>query len=356
MQHSAALPLQRHQILATRDPEEARAFLRLREFRLDMPAREAAHLDMRINGFFFPGLYLGSLQYGAAVEIRTDPSYDDHRLVMPIRGHFEAEIARDAIAYGPDTAILLSPTLGRSIRAERGNTGLNVFLKGSALRRQLAALLGELPKAPLEFAPAIALGAGYGRSLMHHVRAAIADLDQPAPLLNPITMSLFEQFLTTGLLLAHPHSYSEALRRLPQAAAPRDVRRAIDFIEANLDMPIGLADIAAAARVPGRTLLAHFKQYKGMSPMECLRRARFARVRQILQCAKPQENVTKVAMNFGFNHLGRFAVEYRKRFGESPSQTLRQRRDTAPARMAARHGRAGLNDLPHIMGDSPWQG
>jgi hypothetical protein len=69
---------------------------------------------------------------------------------MPIRGRFEAAIARDAVACGPGTAILLSPTLGRMLRAERGNAGLSLLLKGFALRRQLAALLGEVPKEPVE--------------------------------------------------------------------------------------------------------------------------------------------------------------------------------------------------------------
>lgn len=36
--------------------------------------------------------------------------------------------------------------------------------------------------------------------------------------------------------------------------------------------------------------------------------------------------MTAIAMGWGFTHMGRFAVEYRKRFGESPSETLRQRR------------------------------
>jgi AraC-like DNA-binding protein len=40
----------------------------------------------------------------------------------------------------------------------------------------------------------------------------------------------------------------------------------------------------------------------------------------------PGASVTAVAMNFGFFHLGRFATSYRKRFGESPSETLRHGR------------------------------
>lgn len=36
--------------------------------------------------------------------------------------------------------------------------------------------------------------------------------------------------------------------------------------------------------------------------------------------------MTQVAYRWGFNHLSRFAADYRRLFGEVPSQTLRRRR------------------------------
>ena len=43
----------------------------------------------------------------------------------------------------------------------------------------------------------------------------------------------------------------------------------------------------------------------------------------MLRMADPSESVTRIALDAGFRQLGRFAVEYRKRFGECPSETLK---------------------------------
>jgi transcriptional regulator GlxA family with amidase domain len=60
--------------------------------------------------------------------------------------------------------------------------------------------------------------------------------------------------------------------------------------------------------------------------MRYLRNARFQQAREALRRAPPETSVTDIAMTWGFSHMGRFSVEYRKRFGESPSDTLKRRR------------------------------
>jgi transcriptional regulator GlxA family with amidase domain len=181
--------------------------------------------------------------------------------------------------------------------------------------------------------PEMDLSAGYGHSLARYVLAAVADFEQPnSALLNPITMNMFQQFIMTGLLLSHPNNYREALRRLARRIAPRDVKRAIDYIDAHLDSAVTLAAIVEASGVAGRTLLKHFRDTKGVSPMRYLCNARFEKVREALARAQPGESVTTIAMSWGFSHLGRFSVEYRTRFGERPSETLRRRH-----RFSSRH-------------------
>ena len=80
--------------------------------------------------------------------------------------------------------------------------------------------------------------------------------------------------LATCLLLSHRPSYSEALLTGQAPARPRTLRRALDFIEANLDQPMAPGDITAAAGCQARTLFLTFQEYLGESPMNYVRRRR----------------------------------------------------------------------------------
>ena len=320
--------LERHRVFRSRDAEETRAFLSTKGYRFDPAWRRERQLDARINAVYMPNLYVAYIQYGSvSVELTPGPERKDHLIQLPITGQLETRIGAQSILCDPRRAAVASPRRETcQLLSAADSARLQLCISGDALNWQLAALLGQTPEAALEFAPAMELEAGYGQRLAGYVLAAVADLEQPgSALLNPLTMSMFEQFIMTGLLLSHPHNYFEALRHRAAAVAPRDVKRAIDYIEANLDSAVTLDSIVAASGVAGRTLLKHFKDTKGVSPMRYVCNARFERVREALARAQPGESVTEIAMRWGFSHLGRFSVEYRRRFGESPSDTLRRR-------------------------------
>lgn len=104
-------------------------------------------------------------------------------------------------------------------------------------------------------------------------------------------------------------------------AATAHVRRAVDYIDANLSARVTLEDIVRVAGVSGRALFRHFRSATGASPMAYLRNARFLRVRDALRQSGADQKIVDVAARWGFDHMGRFAVEYRQRFGERPSDT-----------------------------------
>jgi AraC-like DNA-binding protein len=323
-----ALPLHNRPVFSCRDPDRTRAYMAAKEFGLELPPREAKEFDFLSNVAYLPGSYLGYIRYGAAATIRVPDvrARDDYWIHLPVRGASQITNSAGSAVCKAGQAICSSP-VGHLTQSQTASSRLTFSVTRATMVRQLEALLGEAAGRTLEFAPILDLEAPAGRQLARRVALVLEDFNEPgAPVSNPLLLNTYEQLLITGLLMSQPSTYSDMLQRLGTKAAPGSVKRAIDFIEAHLHLPVTLADISAASGVPGRTLLQHFKDHRGMSPMRYLRDARFARVRDALMRAEGR-SITQVASEFGFAHLGRFAVDYRERFGETPSQTYRRRRE-----------------------------
>jgi len=96
------------------------------------------------------------------------------------------------------------------------------------------------------------------------------------------------------------------------------------LMEAQLADPLTVEELAASLEVSTRALQVAFKSVRGLSPRTALRQMRLDRARQILLAAGRETGVTEIALSCGLEHLGRFSQDYRRRFGESPSATLRR--------------------------------
>jgi AraC-like DNA-binding protein len=330
-------------VFQSRDRDETQAWLQKVDFRVDYPVRAASQLDTRLNGIYLPGMYLGYAQYGSAVLVRASPARNDYWVQLPLRGHLEATVGRNCIDCNPDCAWIASPTRQDyyTMRSDADSARIHMCLNKSALTHQLEMLLNDSLGAPLELAPTMSLTNGYGNSLARFAWMVTNDLDRAGSIyFAPAAMIMLEQFIFTALLMSHPHNYSAALQRLERPIAPRDVKRAIDYIHAHVDAPITLADIVRASGVPGRTLFKHFNDCRGQSPMRYLRNVRLDKARETLRRADPGATVTDIATQWGFTHMGRFSVEYRLRFGESPSETLSRNFASSPSRAPSRAARS----------------
>jgi len=107
-------------------------------------------------------------------------------------------------------------------------------------------------------------------------------------------------------------------------ALPAGLRRALAWLRGHLSEPVQLDRLADIAGVRPRTLEAQFRMFLGTTPLGWMRQMRLALARRELLHADPGTSVTVVALSAGFTQLGRFSVQYRKAFGESPSSTIRQ--------------------------------
>ncbi len=97
---------------------------------------------------------------------------------------------------------------------------------------------------------------------------------------------------------------------------------ALRLVEGNPGNRLSVEELVQALGVTRRALEYAFSSALEVSPAQYLRARRLNRVRRDLLARAPL-NVTAAALRHGFGHLGRFSGQYRRLFGELPSQTRR---------------------------------
>jgi len=129
-----------------------------------------------------------------------------------------------------------------------------------------------------------------------------------------------------------PPDTGEAHRPGPQTRREA-YRRAIELGD-GLKKRVTVPEFAALTGVSQRTLELAFQEAAGITPQKYLRWRRMHMAHHDLLAQDPKyTRITDVTTSLGFTELGRFAVEYKRLFGESPSETLRNRRPATPRRL-----------------------
>jgi len=104
------------------------------------------------------------------------------------------------------------------------------------------------------------------------------------------------------------------------------------YIENNIKKNPELTDILKVApNISQRTLYSIFKKFTNMTPMNYIRERKMECIQAELCASGNSHNITSIAMNYGFFHLGRFSESYKKRFGVLPSDTIRLARQARDA-------------------------
>jgi AraC-like DNA-binding protein len=273
--------------------------------------------------YYYSKLYQSHLVYsqwsGQQELTRTQPQ-DLYILYVPVVGKIEESInGSEFIDSSPHCAHLFSPDqLLKGYLPSLGQ-GISVCLSKPFVLAECEKLVGKPLTKNLDFSVPLDLNNTQGRSLRDLVWFLWDQSHQESVLIPQL-----EGVLVSGLLQNHLHTYTVDLRLSDQLIGTYRLQIAKDFILANLENPITVGDIAQAVETSARSLQRTFARYCGCTPKQFLTNARLDALRQeLLQDISPQ-TITTLMNKYQLSSWGRVSKLYRERFGELPSQTLRQ--------------------------------
>jgi AraC-like DNA-binding protein len=320
-------PLPRHPIFRARDLELAREYLSgvLGPHRVAYLTRDR-RLDFRHRLAKLGAVELNVLQYGGHVMVAAPYLPDYYLLEIMLAGTCTLAQGGRSFDIPAGSVAVINPNRPFTKCLSPAARKLMIRIERSLLERELRAWAGCEPKELIEFDQSRAFAMEKVATLMHAVRMLCDDLrDESSSLDHPLVRDRVASTLASALLVGLPHNHSRALEAADTSIAPASVRRAERFIEENAVKAIGLTDVACAAGVSARALQMAFRRFRDTTPMAHLRALRLDLARgELARAGRHGGSVTAVANAHGFGSLSRFAADYKARYHESPSETLRR--------------------------------
>ncbi len=155
---------------------------------------------------------------------------------------------------------------------------------------------------------------GVGSQIMDGV------VDRPGLLADAAFQHEIQANWPTLIVEAFGASHIVARRPLAQVRS-QALKSALSVIAARAHEPFTMTELYELSDASGRTLRYAFEEEFGLSPKQYLQAHRLNGVRRELRHGGTRK-IADAANAWGFWHMGQFAADYRKMFGELPGVTL----------------------------------
>lgn len=124
--------------------------------------------------------------------------------------------------------------------------------------------------------------------------------------------------------------FVDRLPYVPKSTRNRALKRALDYIHDSEGQVISIERLCKEACCSLSTLERAFAERFSVTPKQYLTFARMCSVRRQLLNNNEARPIAGIAADLGFWHMSKFAADYRKFFGELPSQTRGLSRPVEP--------------------------
>ena len=282
-------------------------------------------LDFKFNGAQYNAMIMGELTYGKSIIFKTNKMNNMHYycITRPKCGTPIFKKGQQTFYATQNNAAIVSPNEKFEIILEQDCIQSFISISKPLLENTLSNIISKPILEPIYFEN-IMFGDNDKVSAWWNLVENFISSEHPYhfnPLFHEIRTDL-EQILIKSLLLAQPHNYSHEIYKKYSEQDPEYFKIALDYIHHNICDPIDIDDLEKITGISRKILANIFKKKLNITLQSYIRYYRLQCIYNDLSKSNKDTNITSIALKWGISHLGRFSGEYKKLFGESPSNTI----------------------------------
>ena len=241
----------------------------------------------------------------------------DHLTILhlsgPVRVSRTLASVRESRIILPDGMFMMPGGIDFGVSLDGALDTLHIYLRRFLIEEVAGDLMRGDP-AKIELIPRL----GDTDPLIKHLVLGIRDVLGEADPTSATFADYLARAMAARLLRGHSNAAQRALSQ-PRIDGlnRRQLTRAVDFIEANLDQALALQEIASASGLSPVHFARQFKRATGIAPHQYVMRARVERAKRLL--AQTDLAIAQVAFECGFSHQEHLARMFRRLSGTTPS-------------------------------------
>ena len=282
--------------------------------RLSNNGSSSASLSHRTAG----SLDLCRLSYGAQARVISPGLPDLYHVQFILRGQCHYTDQRDSLSLPAGHVLLINPEEPIDLTYSEDCEKFIVKIPSAMFNEACSEHRWFAPKDKLKFQK-VPYKFEELDSLIHLLTLLCEEAESSVA--TPQMLQHYSRIVTSKLMTMLKHNVVLETPSLQSVSFERLVK----YIDDNIRNDITAEDLAQYAHLSLRSLYMLFEKNAKMTPKCFIRRRKLERVYSTLMNPAAQAaNVTAVALDYGFTHLGRFSEAYKATFGCLPSESLRK--------------------------------
>lgn len=268
-------------------------------------------------------LDLCRLSYGAQARIVSEGLPDIYHIQFILHGHCRYELNRQSLSLPAGHVLLINPDEPLDLTYSEDCEKFIVRIPSTLFNEACVEHRWFKPNEHIKFNQSPYKFEELN-SLLQLLQLLCEEAESASA--TPQLLQHYNRVVTSKLMTLLKHNVSLT----PQTQANVPFERLVQYIEDNIKRDISTEELAAYARLSLRSLYILFEKQAGTTPKNFVRQKKLEHVyATLMNPAARAANVTAVALEYGFSHLGRFSELYKSTFGLLPSETLKERQSRA---------------------------
>ncbi len=259
---------------------------------------------------------LRALEMRHTISEWTTPPLENHCIIIQLGPSVDAtvEIGDQSFEQSLEPGVITIVPAGMSMDWRQGDDkpseALHLYLDPQFLRTTAASL--DVDYRQISIAPQF----GIRDEHIHHIGMSLHHELKDANVVGRLYADSLAKVL--AMQLVRRYSYFKDLRTSRGGMAPRKLRKAIEFINNNLDeeQGVGLAAVAGEVRMSYSHFARAFKQSMGVSPNVYMTEQRISRAKKLL--SETDLRIADIALRTGFASQSHFTSTFRKLVWTTP--------------------------------------